>query len=341
MLGFVSGRTARSVDVEFGFADVGNPYGSLRVVYREDGLTIPAEELGLGVQSAIVVGIFEAWRQLGDPVGTVVIEEPEMYLHPQAQRYFYRILTELVDSRTCQVIYSTHSPIFANATRFEAVRLVRRPPGAMSTVSWIKAPEDQSFLADQRNAQKLAAHLDPGRSELLFASRVLLAEGPGDRFAVHAIADKLGFDFDREGISVIACGSKSAILFFARVCRALEIPFLVLCDEDQWPPPDDGDIEKLNKHEAESRRAADLHEKVVAAVNDSTRLFVMKPSLEAELGIGRNANDKPARVMAAIDSLQLTELPETLVNAVKAVMPMEEDSDSSVPTAETVEAIGS
>ncbi len=290
--------------------------------------------LGLGVQSAIVVGIFEAWRQLGDPVGTVVIEEPEMYLHPQAQRYFYRILSELADTGACQIIYSTHSPIFANATRFEAVRLVRRPPGSMSTVSWIKAPEDHSFLVEQRNAQKLAAHFDPGRSELLFASRVLLVEGPGDRFAVRAVADKLGFDLDGEGISVVDCGSKSAIPFFARICRALEIPLRVLCDEDQWPPPVDGDPEKLTKHQTESRRAAELHEKVVAAVNDPTRLFVMKPSLEGELGIGRNASDKPARVVAAIDSQQLTGLPKPLLNAVKALMPEEERQESSVEIAE-------
>src|SRR5690606_35321848 len=84
------------------------------------------EELGLGIQSAIVVGIFEAFRQMGTQCGTLALEEPEMYLHPQAQRYFYRLLCEMADENQCQVIYSTHSPIFADVSRFEGLRLVRR-----------------------------------------------------------------------------------------------------------------------------------------------------------------------------------------------------------------------
>lgn len=39
------------------------------------------------------------------------------------------IMTEIVDSGQGQVIYSTHSPVFAGFERFEAIRLIRREPG--------------------------------------------------------------------------------------------------------------------------------------------------------------------------------------------------------------------
>lgn len=122
MLGFLGGDRSKAVDIGFGFSDPANPFSSLRLQYSESGITVPGEELGLGIQSAMVVGVFEAFRQLGGSFGTLVIEEPEMYLHPQAQRYFYRLLLELAASKQCQVIYSTHSPIFAEVDRFEALR---------------------------------------------------------------------------------------------------------------------------------------------------------------------------------------------------------------------------
>ena len=78
-LGFLGSAALADIDVRFGFADSAKPFRTLRLNYRESGLELPADELGSGVQSAIVVGIFEAFRQFGATVGTVLIEEPEMY----------------------------------------------------------------------------------------------------------------------------------------------------------------------------------------------------------------------------------------------------------------------
>ena len=62
-LGFM-GVKAPSLTVTLGIADPANPFHALRLICTEAGLALPAEEQGLGVQSAIVVGIFEAMRRL-------------------------------------------------------------------------------------------------------------------------------------------------------------------------------------------------------------------------------------------------------------------------------------
>lgn len=315
-LGFLGSRTTQQLDVGFGFADPANPLGSLRLVYREGELEFPAEELGLGVQSAIVVGIFEAFRELGGDIGTVLIEEPEMYLHPQAQRYFYGLLCDLADREECQVIYSTHSPVFADMDRFESIRLVRRPPGSTTQVSWIQKADDVEWLEQLRKAQKLVA-FTPGRSEAFFASRVLLVEGPGDAVAVRLLAERLEINLDAEDLAVIECGSKNAIPFVARVCRRLRIPVVVLHDLDIYP--EEGDEEQQAKQRQQNRQQAEANKKILEAVGDPAAVFTLDPSLEAVLGIGRRADDKPRRIVEALEGLESEEWPGPVREALAAL----------------------
>lgn len=317
-LGFLGSQAAKEVDVGFGFVDPRNPLNSLRLMYRESGIEMPGETLGLGVQSAVVVAIFEAFRQLGGNIGTVLIEEPEMYLHPQAQRYFYGLLTELADRDECQVIYSTHSPIYADVTRFEGIRLIRREPGAMTTASAVTERSDIDFLDKRRAAQKMLG-FTATRSELFFARRVLLVEGDGDDLATRHAAEGLGHDVDAEDLAIVTCGGKSGIPFVARLCRALDIPIWVLHDEDVYPEPTD-DEELAAKYRAHNEQQRKVNADIQDAVGDAERIFVLKPSLEGSLGIGRGATDKPRRIADELSKRGLNDLPAPLVTAVESLV---------------------
>jgi predicted ATP-dependent endonuclease of OLD family len=283
-------------------------------------MTVPGDELGLGIQSAMVVGIFEAFRQLGGDFGTIVIEEPEMYLHPQAQRYFYRLLCEMVDNGQCQVIYSTHSPIFADVNRFETLRVVRRSEGK-TTVNFV-SENDAKQLLQARERFKLGSRFDATRNEVVFASKALLTEGYGDRIAVFLIAEKLGCDLDAEGAVVVDCGGKAGIELMVRVCRALRIPFVVLHDADIWPTENISDPEKREKQEQENKAEEEKNRRIKDAVGNDGTLYVITPSLEGVLGIPRDVSDKPKRIAEALKNLELDNpKPELdpVIEAVKAL----------------------
>jgi putative ATP-dependent endonuclease of OLD family len=317
MLGFLGRRTTQAVDIVFGFADPANPFNSLRLEYRDSGLAVPGEELGLGIQSAMVVGIFEAFRQMGGDFGTIVIEEPEMYLHPQAQRYFYRLLCEMAEKGHCQVIYSTHSPIFADVNRFEALRVVRRTDG-QTNVAYVQ-DQHRDALKKARDNFKLGNRFDPARNEVLFAGRALLVEGFGDRIAAFAVAEKFPVDLDAEGLAVVDCGGKAGIELVARVCRALGIPFVVLHDEDIWSTENITDAEKFNKLEQENEAERKLNQRIKEAVGVDDVVFVISPSLESALGIVRDARDKPRKIAEAMETIDVQSPPEQIAPLCEAV----------------------
>lgn len=321
MLGFLGTPTLKDLEIYFSIADPANPFNSLRISCREGEVALPAERMGLGIQSAIVVGIFEAIRRLGANVMAVLIEEPEMYLHPQAQRYFHRLLIDITEESETQVIYTTHSPIFADMTRFESIRLMRRSVSKPSTVSQVDRESDRQFLDEHRRNQKLDVHFDQAGSEALFADRVLLVEGQADRVAVRHVALTVNVDLDAENLSVVDCGGKSSIPFFATACRALEIPFAVLHDVDIFEPEDPAALS--DKQKQSNRQEAKLNQRIADAVGGAAPIFQMDPSLESVLGIGANARDKPRRVLEELEQRGLESFPGGLVEATRALIPDE------------------
>ncbi|HWJ49919.1 MAG TPA: AAA family ATPase, partial [Solirubrobacteraceae bacterium] len=89
-----------------------------------DGATAPAMSLVNAIAASCDSGVCGL---------VLLIEEPELYLRPQAQRYLYRLLRRFADAGN-QVIYSTHSPSFLNVARLEELALVQRHPESGTTI---------------------------------------------------------------------------------------------------------------------------------------------------------------------------------------------------------------
>ena len=118
------------------------------------------------------------------------IEEPELYIHPHAQRLIFRVLKEfagLTDDAdqtlsTDQVIYTTHAPAFVDISRYERIGVVRKETATGTIVR--QCAVGVLGTAEERNGFKLLTSFGLKHNELFFARDCIIVEGPKTRSAL-------------------------------------------------------------------------------------------------------------------------------------------------------------
>lgn len=222
-LGLDPKADADKLDLFFTPMDTFSFYKSLDLIVKEGDFAISAQDMGEGMQNAIVLAILQAFEETRRKGAILLIEEPEMFLHPQMQRSLYKTIREI--GRTNQIIYTTHSPHFVSVPEYDEVLLVRKfSDGTVARAS--------SLPTNARRREKMVKELDPERNELFFARRLLLVEGDTEKLAFPVYAARLGLDLDREGATIVEVGGKRNLMEFAQIAASFEIPTGVVYDED-------------------------------------------------------------------------------------------------------------
>ena len=90
-------------------------------ITADDGFKGNIMNKGHGLQRYVIFTIFRIYSKIieesrathEEPAVIFLIEEPEIYLHPQAQRTMYEVLRN-ISSGSDQIIYATHSSLFVD-----------------------------------------------------------------------------------------------------------------------------------------------------------------------------------------------------------------------------------
>lgn len=213
-------------------------YNSLQIYVKENDFEINATELGGGFQNALVIAILKAFEERRKSGALFLIEEPEMFLHPQMQRSLYKTIR--IISKNNQVIYTTHSPHFVTIPEYDEIFIINKNEnGTQKNVSSLeKTPAIE---------EKFRKELDPERNELFFAKKVLLVEGDTEKLALPEYAKRENLDFDNVGSTIIEVGGKRNLKFFADLVLSFNIPLGIVYDIDCSDIQNENEEKELNK----------------------------------------------------------------------------------------------
>jgi len=222
-------------------------------IFVDDGIRTSIESKGHGMQRSMIFTILRAYAELinkiqeegGEDYRSTIfaIEEPELFLHPQAQRTLYSVL-RLISEGIDQVIYSTQSSVFVDISYFDDICVMRRE----KIDKKMQSKPTQLFMSTMLRDLLLRKGVDgtdegirelyynafnPMINEGFFADKVVIVEGPSELYSLPIYSSAYGYNFDKNNVSVVHSDGKGQMDRLLRVFNGFKIPSYLIFDGDK------------------------------------------------------------------------------------------------------------
>ena len=238
-------RTTHQVTMEFRAFDPLNYYRSLQTLLIEAGNARNSAHAGQGMRNLILLALFRTYAKVFKGDAFIAIEEPEIYLHPHAQRSLARLFDEL-SAQGNQIFYSTHSGNFIDIEHFDRVCLVEKCRDDEDDICTQVRQVPLEYLLRKRQQLHPGVSMNvsgPRRryhnicglehNEALFARKIVLVEGETEEYALPIFGRALDFDFDTYGVSVVNAHGKNNLDQLFQLYNSFGFPIYLIFDNDR------------------------------------------------------------------------------------------------------------
>jgi len=167
-----------------------------------------------------------------DEYNCLIIDEPELHLHPQFQTFFLQAIREIAgDPRSCAdkkcFFIITHSPYFVDIRTLEDLKycIIFQPDKLPACI-------DQLEGEDERRIKRLLPRLNTHHKQFFFASRPIFVEGYFDQQIFSLVQEKRGKLLGASGSCIIDVGGKDELDLFFRMCKKFNMDAQFIADLD-------------------------------------------------------------------------------------------------------------
>lgn len=284
--------------LELSFLDLEQPFSKSFFSQRTGTNVLEQTNLGSGISILLSFFLLETVSLLSKEEIIILIDEPELHLHPQLQQRFLSAFNEAEH----QVIYTTQSDCFVDIAEWQSI--------SRFCNDYSVKPE-QAVLDANLGTQKIREHLDEIKkwhqqktiffredNQLFFAKKVILVEGPAEKYGLPVISKIMGLDLD--DATILSCNGKAKVPYYQLLCKSFGIPYYTLIDLD-------------GKAEADAENKAIIDSAATGAISK------LSTSFEALLGIGATAEHKASKTLTRIDELDTAAIPEEIATVTTGI----------------------
>lgn len=189
----------------------------------KDGVLVEIDSVSSGEREIInfICGLY--LENMKD--GIVVIDEPELHLHPSWQKKIIDKFREITKIQNIQMIFVTHSASFISMDSLNNVYRIYKDNG------FSKCLKIEKLLDDEKTRKYLVVVNETNNSKIFFSNYVILVEGIEDEILFKTIyINEIGKI--PEGVEFVNINGKKNLEKFKKVLDALKIVYFYIGDLD-------------------------------------------------------------------------------------------------------------
>ena len=285
-----------NLEVEVLSPNIDEVFRSSVNIWIHDGIKTDINRKGHGLQRALTFSLIktlseqvleeaslEGQNRQVSKSSYFIFEEPELYLHPQAQKSLLYSLENL--SLNSQVVLCTHSSSLISLEKYKSIAIVRKDNETKETN--ITQYQEEILEEDEKKNFQLVSWINQDRAELFFAKKVILLEGATEKTVIPYIAKKLGvFKYE---YTLIDCGSKNNIPSYVKLLEKFKIPYIAVYDKDHQ-----------TRKQQDAIDIADRDSQKIEDLIDTGESIIFENDIEEELGMSAGTSSKPFKALQEV-----------------------------------------
>lgn len=199
----------------------------------EDSQENGIDNCGSGIQSAVFFAISLAISMCNGCTYLVGIEEPELNMHPQAQRQLIEALKEKGRYPHTQFVVTTHSTVIIDRLGHDSIALCRKTKGQKRDIITTVTQIGEDFWNRyQMEEERYYNFFDFKNSDFFFSNYIIITESTNDCKVVQHLLEISRIDTEALGISLIPASGERSVKYPYAIAKELGIPFICIVDRD-------------------------------------------------------------------------------------------------------------